>query len=285
MLKKVLISFGVLVCTIICVSYNTNVAHTNTTAAPAGYTGSPNDGKTCSTNGGCHSGTPTPVTGWITSNIPSTGYDANAGVYTLTVTATDMSKSKFGFSMTSRNSVGAAPSLGTITVGQTQLNGSGNSYITHTSAGTTGTNGTKTWLVKWNPNTSFGQVTFYASFVCANADGSNSGDNIYTTSLIVQEAPTITSIRKEETENSLFSVYPNPISDESFIKFNLTENTNVIIDLFDLSGRLVKNLFSDQRMAGEHLVKLDVANNNLSGIYFIKTTIGEKQAIKKVSLL
>ena len=56
----------------------------NSSGAPAGNTNSPADGQNCSH---CMGGTAVPVTGWITSDVPSTGY-LPGNTYTITVTAT-----------------------------------------------------------------------------------------------------------------------------------------------------------------------------------------------------
>jgi hypothetical protein len=135
----------------------------------------------------CHSGTAYTRSGWITSNIPLSGYVPNT-TYTITATMVCPTRTKFGFEISPQNSLGTK--LGTLIVtnsAQTKLVGS-SKYITHTTGGNTGTNGTKTWTFDWTaPAVNSGQVNFYGSFLGANNNGSSSGDSTFITTYSVLE--------------------------------------------------------------------------------------------------
>ena len=152
-----------------------------TTGSPAGYSGDPAGGnKTCNTIG-CHSSGPAPQmqTGWITSNIPATGYVPGT-VYTITATATRANHSKFGFQVSPQNTAGIQMGTMTITSTQTAItNGLGGMpYITHTSTGTSGV-GSKTWSFDWTaPVAGSGTVNFYGAFNITNFSNTSSGDTI-----------------------------------------------------------------------------------------------------------
>lgn len=136
----------------------------------------------------CHSGNAYIRNGWITSNIPSNGYAPNT-TYTITATMFSANRTKFGFEISPQNSAGIK--LGTLVITnptETKLVGS-SKYITHTTQGNNGFNGTKTWTFNWtSPASNFGQVTFYGSFLGANNNGGTSGDSTYITSYSVPEA-------------------------------------------------------------------------------------------------
>ncbi len=153
---------------------------------PSGKTGSPGDGgATCT---GCHSGTASAQTGWITSNIPASGY-VSGNTYTITATATYAGRNKFGFEVSPQNTTGTI--IGTIVNTSTQTGILASGYIGHTSSGNTGT-GTKTWSFDWTaPAVGTGALTFYGAFNCANGNGSTSGDIIYTSTLAIQEAAAV----------------------------------------------------------------------------------------------
>ena len=141
-------------------------------------TGSPGDGSTCSS---CH-GPTTKVTGLITSNIPAGGYTPGT-VYSVTITATAASKVNFGFSMSPQNASGTLLGTLTNTGSNTQLNsffgGTANKYVTHTSAGRTGSTGSHSWSVDWTaPASGTGDVTFYGIVVAANNNGTDDGGDI-----------------------------------------------------------------------------------------------------------
>ena len=166
-----------------------NPTISNNAGAPAGRTGSPGDGGLTCAISGCHLPGPTPATmaGWITSNIPGTGY-VPGSTYTITATATRPGHVEFGFEISPQNNAGTL--LGTLVVTnstETQLVGA-NKYITHKLAGTSGPSGTKTWNFNWTaPVAGTGTVTFYGAFNVTNSNNNSSGDTIYKSTLVVSE--------------------------------------------------------------------------------------------------
>lgn len=122
--------------------------------SPAGYTGSPYDGKDC-TN--CHNGTSSFVADWITSDIPPEGYTPGTD-YTITVTITGNGRK--GFEVSPHDAGGNL--LGVLTAGAgSKLVGSGK-YITQSS----GVNSNPaTWNFTWTaPVAGTGEVTFWGAF-------------------------------------------------------------------------------------------------------------------------
>lgn len=164
----------------------------DTSGPAAGKCGAPSDNFTNCTS--CHNGTAATATGWITSNIPSSGYIAG-NTYTVSATATYPALVRFGFQISPQNSSGVK--LGTLVITNsttTKLVGTGK-YVEHTSAGTTGSTGSHTWTFNWiAPAAGSGPVNFYGAFNCANNNGSESGDHIYLSSLAVNECNATASI-------------------------------------------------------------------------------------------
>jgi Secretion system C-terminal sorting domain/SprB repeat len=67
-----------------------------------------------------------------------------------------------------------------------------------------------------------------------------------------------------------YVVYPNPVKDVSKIEFSLTFDSSVNIQVYDLNGRLISELFRGEASSGQ---KYDVefnSNDLASGTYFIK---------------
>jgi len=125
------------------------------TGAPPAKTGSPGDGSNCTE---CHGGTPTSVTGWITSNIPASGYTPGQS-YQITATNQITGSGKFGFEVSPQNVAGDL--LGTLTAGANNQLVGNNKYVTHVSANTSVSSWTFTWTA---PPAGTGQVTFYGAF-------------------------------------------------------------------------------------------------------------------------
>jgi hypothetical protein len=82
----------------------------------------------------------------------------------------------------------------------------------------------------------------------------------------------------------LLSAYPNPFNSITTIALSLPEMSDVNVDLYDITGRNVKNIAQDRMTAGEHSLQVDAAGLP-SGIYFVKATTGEFQVAKKIVLV
>ncbi len=65
----------------------------------------------------------------------------------------------------------------------------------------------------------------------------------------------------------LYQNYPNPFNPSTNINFDLPESDNVKISVYDISGRVVKEITSQNLTAGSYSFTFDGANLS-SGIYF-----------------
>lgn len=63
------------------------------------------------------------------------------------------------------------------------------------------------------------------------------------------------------------NLYPNPVSQEATIDINLTEAINVNVFVYDITGKVVANIYEGQMDAGTTTLKADVSNLK-AGIYF-----------------
>lgn len=208
------------------------------TGSPGGRTGSPGDnGATCT---GCHSGSNQQVSGWITSNIPSSGYVAGQ-TYTITATATHSGAAKYGFEITCESTSNDAKT-GTFVITDpsqtTKVNS--NKAVTHTSNGTNPSGGAKTWMFDWTaPAEGTGNVKFYGAFNAANGNNETSGDVIYTSTLTVFEA---TSGITDNLAGSVnIKTYPNPFQDHLIIDMENTDQTPGSVMVTGSDGRILWN--------------------------------------------
>jgi hypothetical protein len=84
-----------------------------------------------------------------------------------------------------------------------------------------------------------------------------------------------------ELENKYgFSVYPNPISVDSRISFNLNGNERVSIEVLDVAGRNLRALENGTLTAGTHTYSLPT--DLTAGVYLLRTTIGGINATTKL---
>ncbi|MEI8007445.1 MAG: T9SS type A sorting domain-containing protein [Bacteroidota bacterium] len=136
-------------------NFTTSVfAHSN--GAPSGYTGSPGDGKICTY---CHGGSATVVSGYFTTDIPSSGYVAGT-TYNITVSFTGSGGK--GFELSPQDSV-SGTQRGTLIPGSGSKLVGGTKYITHS---VKQTSTTANWAFQWTaPVAGTGNVTFFSAFV------------------------------------------------------------------------------------------------------------------------
>ncbi len=163
--------------------------HANIAGPPAARSGAPGE-LSCVE---CHNATA--GAGQFTITAP-TNYTPGQ-TYSIQVrnTTSDTTRKRWGFQMTSLGTGGTAGSFTNINA-TTQLKSSastGRTYIEHTSAGTyINQTGGAVWSFNWTaPATNIGTVTFYAAGMQANNDGSESGDQTYLKTAVIQPAVTV----------------------------------------------------------------------------------------------
>ena len=78
---------------------------------------------------------------------------------------------------------------------------------------------------------------------------------------------------------TLFQNYPNPFNSTTIIRYRLDKKSDVIIEVFDLLGRLVIRDQLTAQNQGDHIYSLNMEGSP-SGIYFVRLTTD--QALSKV---
>ena len=80
--------------------------------------------------------------------------------------------------------------------------------------------------------------------------------------------------------------YPNPFSRETEIKYTLTQSGLVTIDVYNLSGMIVKHLVNEMRLPGSYSVTWDATNHNgglvEDGFYFYRISQGNQSVTEKM---
>ena len=92
-----------------------------------------------------------------------------------------------------------------------------------------------------------------------------------------------TAVKPDIHKNSFkASVYPNPATDQVQLNFSLPERSNLSIDLFQVNGIHLKNIYTKVIDAGNHSVEMNLSDF-ANGIYWIKiTTPRNTQTIKLI---
>lgn len=82
----------------------------------------------------------------------------------------------------------------------------------------------------------------------------------------------------------LFQNYPNPFNPATQINFQIPENSNVMLDIYDAGGKLVRTVVNEIYEAGYHSVNINAAEFS-SGIYFYTLTAGSFTTTKRMMLI
>lgn len=256
MKKKFILLTSLLIIGILIYDGSHNYIIPNATGAPGGYAGSPSDGGFTCAVGGCHGGTATTKTGWITSNIPTTGYVPGI-VYTITATATYAGRSTFGFEISPQKAGGALG--GTINITNTaQTHITATKYITHTFSGISGS-GNKIWTFNWvAPPVGSGTITFYGAFNAANGDGTSFGDIIYTSTLAVSENTAVPVL----TTTGTFAVFSTIVGSASSAQSFTVSGTN-LIDTLTVSAPASFQVSANSSTGFGAKVKLSAVNGSV----------------------
>ena len=78
--------------------------------------------------------------------------------------------------------------------------------------------------------------------------------------------------------------YPNPFNPSTSVRIEISSKRNLIVKLFDITGKLVKELDNSVYEAGSHIIKID-GSSLRSGIYFVKINADELSKTVKIVLV
>ncbi|TNE80081.1 MAG: T9SS type A sorting domain-containing protein [Bacteroidetes bacterium] len=235
----------------------------NGSGAPAGSTGSPGDGISCTS---CHGGPATASSGWINTTVPAGGYEPGQ-TYTITAKVKKSGISKFGFQLAVQNAAGNA--LGTLVNtnnATTQLVGQGK-YATHRLQSTSGTD-SATWSVDWvAPAAGTGNVTIYLAGNAANGNNQSTGDQIFTELMTISEA--LLSAKGAESKLDM-QVFPNPGQGIFTLSSQNPHTGNVLVDVRDMKGQLIRSVSLDNNELNNGY-SLDLRDLN-TGLYLLQVS-------------
>src|ERR1017187_5151146 len=276
MSKKALIVLIMIVITAMIIYDGLNQkVNSHSMGADPGFAHDPAHGHGTCQSALCHAG-PTPAidTGIITTNIPAAGYSPDT-TYNITATVTRAAHVRFGFEITAENPSGT--NLGNLINinSNTQINNLGsNYYITHTLAGTTGSNGFHTWTFNWKaPAAGSGPVTFYGSFNITNNNNSSTGDTIVVSTRIVSENTFQTSIPSISAEIKT-AIYPNPCKDYATLIMPADfDNQLPIAFVYDIKGKEISLPVSINNSIAKGMNIILNTSNLTNGIYFCITKV------------
>jgi hypothetical protein len=85
-------------------------------------------------------------------------------------------------------------------------------------------------------------------------------------------------------EISLSRSYPNPFNSSAVIEFSIPANQQVTIDIYNVLGQKIANIYDGRLLTGNHKVIWN-ADNHPSGIYFYTLKTEDKSEVNSMTLL
>lgn len=88
-----------------------------------------------------------------------------------------------------------------------------------------------------------------------------------------------------ETQNAepTLSSFPNPYHDFINFRFNLEQESNVNLSVYDVNGRMVKVLYTDKKCSGEKHFQFSAKGMNLgTGAYIVKLTVNGNETSHRI---
>ena len=161
-------------------------------------------------------------------------------------------------------------------------------HLVHTLFWAAGTSDTH-WVRRAFKITSFPGVTagasIYVAFREKVSNNYNEGGAIF---LDLTEVATLTNINLTSSEipadHSLSQNYPNPFNPATKIRFDIPQNGNVKLSVFNSIGQEVSVLVNRELSAGSYEYTFD-GSKLTSGVYFYRIEAGEYSRIKKMTLI
>lgn len=174
-----------------------------------------------------------------------------------------------------------------------------NSSVTFQSS-VVGTNPTFQWLKNGNP------ISNATDSILTIASVKKSDEGDYTvrvngtcgnpvTSNIAKLLVTVVSVNDNvliPAETKLFQNYPNPFSEQTEIRYNLSASDHVIVQVFDLLGRFITTVVDEHQNAGFHKVEFDLHTTSVidgyslqTGIYVYRLTTKNKSFTRTMAVI
>jgi len=96
------------------------------------------------------------------------------------------------------------------------------------------------------------------------------------------------------TRTALLPVYPNPFNPETWVPFDLRDEANVTVSIYDASGNRVRRIDLGQRPPGAYRTRdkaaywdgrTDTGEVTASGVYFVELTAGSYREARRIVML
>jgi len=99
------------------------------------------------------------------------------------------------------------------------------------------------------------------------------------------DTSTFTSVNAITSNDPVFTIYPNPFSTSATIKYSLSRNENIEINLYNLSGQKIKNLLNSNQPVGDYTLDLNRDSYIPPGMYICRFSISKTISALKITVI
>jgi hypothetical protein len=148
-------------------------------------------------------------------------------------------------------------------------------------------NGAVTVQFSYTAPATIGLDTIWAVGIATNTSGSSSGDEwnwSANRSLYVKLATGINQTNSELNDYNLSQNFPNPFNPSTSIGYNIPKESFVELSIYDVSGKFVKTLVSENKFAGNYSITF-TGEELSSGVYYYKLTAGDFSKTMKMIMM
>ncbi len=176
-------------------------------------------------------------------------------------------------------------------VSEASVSGSWSGLVSGSSTAITGSNGVAT--LKSPKTKKSGEIVFTVTNVTKDGFTYDPDANLETSDSVTGP-PLVKFVSdgadfESPTNFALFGNFPNPFNPETTIRYQLPEQSQVTIEIYNFRGQLVRSLYKGYQTQGSHSVIWngmdDTGQHVSSGVYLIQMTAGTFSASQKISLI
>jgi len=131
------------------------------------------------------------------------------------------------------------------------------------------------------PAQRYGKYTGTLSFLnnCMQPDA----NNCWVVDFIISSSPA--SVNEKVADKLKVSQNaPNPFNDITTINYELAENANVAMDMFDITGKKIQSIEGGKQSSGSHSMQIN-AGGLQAGVYFYTLTAGDARVTKRMTIV